>query len=145
MKEKATIRKMTFADVISVHALASKEERFQVSGQASFWSYEQLNSWTESEVDVCLVAEEDGKVIGFVLSQYHKPTGKATIENLFVQEGCRDKGIGRELFVKCSWALKENGATYQCGMVEPDNDLMLDIIKRSGFEEGKTFVWVDKI
>ena len=139
------IRKMQLKDVLAVYGLASKEERFQVSGQSCFWSVGQLNIWYESEGDVCLVAEEDGKVIGFVLSQYHKPTGKATIENLFVKEEYRGKGIGRELFAKCSWALKENGATYQCGMVELDNGSILSLLNGVGFGEGKTFVWVDKV
>lgn len=132
-------------DTMAVCLLASKEERFQVSGLTCFWGQEELNSWSKSEGDVCLVAEDNGAIVGFVLSQYHKPTGKATIENLFVKEEYRDKGIGRELFAKCSWALKENGATYQCGMVEPDNDLIFDIVKGTGFDEGKTFVWVDKV
>lgn len=135
---------MRLDDVLSVYGLASKEERFQVSGHTSFWSVGQLNIWVESEGDVCLIAEVDEEIIGFVLSQYHKPTGKATIENLFVRSGYREQGVGRELFIECSLTLKRNGATYQCGMVEPDNDLMLDIVKRAGFDEGKTFIWVDK-
>jgi ribosomal protein S18 acetylase RimI-like enzyme len=138
------VRKMQLKDVLAVYDLASKEERFKVSSESCFWSVGQLNLWTDSEGDVCLVAEEDGEIAGFILSQYHKPTGKATIENLFVKEECRDRRIGKELFHRCSLALKKNGATYQCGMVEPDNDLMFDIAKSAGFDEGKTFVWIDK-
>jgi len=132
-------------DVIAVQGLAYKEERFQVSGQACFWDKEQLDNWSKSEGDVCLVAEHNGEIIGFVLSQYHQPTGKATIENLFVRSGYRKQGIGRELFIECSLTLKSNGATYQCGMVEPGNESMLSIIKRARFDEGKTFVWVDRV
>lgn len=138
------IRKMQLKDVLAVYALASKEERFKVSGQTCFWSIRQLNIWVDGE-DICLVAEADGKVIGFVLSQFHKPTGKATLENLFVKQEYRGKGVGRELFEKCSCALKEIGAHYQCGMVEPDNGSILNLIKGAGFSEGKTFVWIDRV
>ena len=132
-------------DVVAVYNLASKEERFQVSGHTCFWGKKELNSWAKEEGDICLVAEDQGEIIGFVLSQYHKPTGKATLENLFVKESYRNNGIGHTLFNMCSFALKENGATYQCGMVEPDNKIIFSMMKNSGFNKEKTFVWVDKI
>jgi len=96
-----------------------------------------------------LVAETNGKVIGYALSQYHSPTRKATFENLHVAEGQRGIGLahGRtaySLASKMLVALEAKGAEYICGTVEPDNKVNIKLLEYIGLRKGKQVIWMDK-
>ena len=135
---------MLRSDIEAVYETGMKTEAFRVSDTPGFWSKEQLNRWLGNPDDVLLVAEDEERVIGYVMSQLHKPTGKATIENLFVDKSYRKKGIGRDLIKRCLKELKEKGASYFCAMVRADNDEIIDFYKRCGFTRGYGFVWMER-
>lgn len=115
-----------------------------VSPESSFWSEEQIKRWIKSG-DVLLVAEIEGEVIGLVFSQFNKPTGKATIENLIVKEEYRNRGIGTDLLNQCLDKLKAKGAAYICALVKTDNKPTIEFILKQGFHRGYDFTWLEKI
>ena len=139
------IRKMKIEDVETVFNLGVKEERFNVSKQKkeAFWAKEQLTSWVKKNKDVLLIAEDNGKIVGYALSAYHAPTGKATFENLYVIEEYRSKGVGRELTECLIKELKKCGATYICALVEQDNLPIIKCLEKPGFVRGKDFTWME--
>ena len=99
----------------------------------------------KKENDVMLVEEENDQLLGFVMSQLHKPTGKATIENIYANPSIRGKGIASSLIKQCLKQLKENGATYVCGLTKVNNEEATKFFVSVGFNKGYNFVWVDLI
>ena len=139
------IRKMELRDIDSVYALGTDEKRFKVGGkeQVGFWTKGQLERWVESESDVLIVAEENKRVIGYALSQYHAPTRKATFENLHVDLAYRGQEIGAQLTEKLVYLLRKKGAKYICGLPDPENKAIVKVLEQQGFKKGKTLVWMD--
>ena len=141
-----TVRKMQTRDIRAVRAYGERERRFAVGdGSQGFWSPEQLARWINMDRDVLLVAVHDGAIVGYVTSQHHRPTGKAVMENLFVADGYRERGVGCDLVRICAAKLRLKGATYLCAMVEPDNEPLRRLFDSIGFRRGRDFVWTDKV
>lgn len=138
------IRNMKLQDIEEVHAYGTAERRFAVSGSTQvFWTPEQLRDWLVAGQDVLLVAEHEERVVGYALSQYHGPTGKATFENLYVVPEQRKTGLGKQLTQALIVQLKERGAKYICALVEPDNAGIIRTLQSQGFQKGKNYVWMD--
>lgn len=140
------IRRMQVEDVGYVREIITqKKDEFSVSDVSYGWAEEQLERWVNNKDDVLLVAEDQGKIVGFVTSQYHKPTGKVTIENIYVVEEQRRKDIGTNLMKECLKQLKEKGASYVCGMVKTDNQGTIEFLEKQGFNRGYDFAWIEYI
>ncbi len=140
------IRRMQLGDMAHVYEMITKrKEDFSVSDISYGWTKEQLERCINIEDDVLLVAEDEENVVGFVTSQYHKPTGKVTIENVYVAEEYRKRGIGSRLMNECIKQLKEKGATYACAMVKTDNKQTIEFLESVGFNRGYDFTWVEHI
>ena len=138
------IRKMKIEDVELVYALGIGEKRFRVGAEsAGFWTKEQLRNWVKSKDDVLLVAEENRQIVGYVLSQYHAPTRKATFENLYVFPKYRNLGIAKMLTLELIHQLKEKKA-YICGLIETDNESIAQLLGANGFKKGKQMIWMDQ-
>lgn len=137
------VRQMCIEDIPAVLQMSQGVDGFQVSEEAEgFWSKEQLERWVQGD-DVLLVAEIEGRIIGFVLTTHHKPTGKVTWENQLVLPEFRGQGIARALTYEMERRLKENGATYIHFLVKLTND-HIGHYKDIGYDTGHTFVWFDK-
>lgn len=134
---------MQRSDVKLVYDIGMKAEEFAISETSRFWAKEQLYKWIDSKDDVLLVAEENREIIGYVTSQLHTPTGKATIENVYVDEQYRRRGTGSDLIQECLKQLEERGATYVCGMVKLKDRLTTEFLKSLGFNKGYDFVWME--
>lgn len=129
-------------DIDKVHELGLKEDAFNVSPRTYFWSKGELRNWLKNKDDVLLVVEDKSEVIGFALSRFHKETKNVIIDNLFVLEDYRNKGIGTKLMKYLLKELKSKGAVYLCGMARKDDSM--EFLKKYGFKEGYKFVWMEK-
>ena len=137
------IRQMCLEDVPEVLKISQEVDGFKVSEEAEgFWSKEQLERWVEGD-DVLLVAELEGKIVGFVLTTHHKPTGKVMWENQLVLPEFRGRGVASALTNEMEKRLKEGGATYIHFLVK-DTNQHLDHYKRIGYDAGHKFVWFGK-
>lgn len=138
------IRRMKSADVNQVYALGKKTPWLSVSSESLFWSKKELREWVKSPDDTLLVAEDNGHIVGFTLSQLHKPTGKATLEDIVVKKGYRKKGIGSKLLKRCLKQLRKNGATYICALTKTNNKITIKFSLKHGFQKGYDFTWLEK-
>lgn len=140
-----SIRRIELKDLKSVCDAGISEKRFSISKEVNgFWTMEQLRSWIKNDSDVCLLAEENGALLGFILSQLHTPTGKACIENIYVFPDHRGKGVGSKLAKSCLKELNKNGAKYYSFLSEIDNLENISLWKKLGFNQGKTMTLFDK-
>ncbi len=135
------IEPLTLADVDAVHRMGQAESAFEVLPGDSFWTVEQLTKWVQLGEDVLLVAKDEGQVIGFALSTLHRPTGKATWENLYVSHAHRNKGAGKALALGIVEGLRRCGATYICFLVRAENSGEIAYFERIGFQRGHNFLW----
>lgn len=138
------IRDVSLTDIPEVLKIAKDVDGFKVSEEREgFWSQEQLERWVQSD-DVLLVAELDGRIVGFVLTAHHRPTGKVTWENQLVLPEFRGQGIARALTDVMEKRLKENGATYIHFLTKESNEF-LGHYKKIGYDAGHSFVWFGKL
>lgn len=143
------IRRMTDEDVAAVHQSGIEVSEFETSEQAAekdpFWPKDGLYDWVKNETDVLLVAEHDGDIIGYFLSQVHDETRTAYIRNVYIDKEYRRQGIARELVQEGIIRFDQRDVGYIAALVKPDNIPMKQLLIELGFNEGHTFVWIDKL
>lgn len=138
------IRKLESADIDQVYELGNLKDEFTTEN-GSFWSKEQLESWGKSESDIMLVAESEGKIVGFSLYAQHIPTKKVTWENMYVLPEYRKLGIGSALIENSLEKLKELGCKYvMCCINSTDQNQFAEYLKKFGFKIYGNVLWVDK-
>jgi len=144
------IRKATLKDVEQIYNLGARAQEFFV-GETSggFWSKRQLSNWVKSKDDICLVVVIKNQVAGFILSAYHKPTNKVTIENVFVIEKFRKKGIGKKMITDLlNLAVNHHvkqGAVYIMTLTRKRDRAYINLMKKLGFVIGyRDWVWIEK-
>lgn len=136
------IRAATRPDATAILQAGRDAPEFQISTGGGFWTINQLVQWIDASSDVVLVAEQDATLAGFILSQHHLPTGKATIENLYVAQQYRHQGIGSALVSECMARLRMNGCQYIAASAKETTPHVKELLIRNGFEPGYTFTWM---
>lgn len=124
MASEMIIRRMTMADVDAVAAVEA----------ATFptpWSRDAFQSEMKNVAARYLVAEKDGKVIGYagawiILDESH-------ITNIAVLEAERGQGIGRKLTHGLMQYLSNLGAAYATLEVRKSNEVAQNLYKSLGF------------
>jgi ribosomal protein S18 acetylase RimI-like enzyme len=93
---------------------------------------------------VALLAEEDGKAVGYVLARYgdHGPT-TVYVSDLWVDSTARRGGIGRELMRRVSEAAIARGSTHVVLDVDSNNRDAIAFYEHLGFEEGAKILRVE--
>ena len=142
------IRKATIDDIESLRPLYLELEKDGVRFQAEhfvlgFRSDEFFESIFESENQDILVADIDGKVVGFahviILEQKRvpclKPERVIYLQDLDVTEKLRSGGIGAKLIEACKEYGKEKRADFMRTQVFPDNVRGMQFYERQGFSE----------
>jgi ribosomal protein S18 acetylase RimI-like enzyme len=86
---------------------------------------------------VALLAEDDGRAVGYALGRYgeHGPT-TVYVSDLWVDSGARRQGLGRQLLHGVSSAAAERGVTHVVLDVDAKNRDAIAFYERLGFEEG---------
>src|SRR3990167_7987834 len=93
-KKVPYIRRMIPKDVEEVYNMGKNTPEFAVSDTSSFWEKIELERWTRENLDdVLLVAEMNGKIVGFVLTKYHRATRVGGFIDLLVKDEYRRRGI----------------------------------------------------
>jgi ribosomal protein S18 acetylase RimI-like enzyme len=86
---------------------------------------------------VALIAEDDGKTIGYALARYgdHGPT-TVYVTDVWVDSSARRRGLGRELLRHIGEAAAARDATHVVLDVDARNHDAIAFYDRLGFEEG---------
>ena len=79
----------------------------------------------------CLVALEDGKIVGFILTEENAPL--AHIITLDVAEKLRRRGIGSALLAECEKNLARRGVRHILLETAIDNEAAIAFWKRHGY------------
>jgi ribosomal protein S18 acetylase RimI-like enzyme len=139
------IRGMKISDISKIIQIVKSVEEFRVDSKVKgFWSKEQLERWIKSKKDSLIVAEENKKIVGFVMFAHHISTGKVTFENAWIDKKFRGKGLIEKLTKKGIKDLKKKGATYLCGLAKTDNSASIKFLEKNKFMKGFDFSWLHR-
>lgn len=143
---KLIIRKAQLEDLEKIYYYGSGAEEFFVGEETGgFWSKRQLRNWILSENDICLVAIYNKNLIGFLLSSFHKPTNKLTIENLYVVEKRRKQGVAKKILQYLMSKAFSLGSVYIMSLARKQNKPFIRLMKKAGFVCGyEDWVWIEK-
>jgi ribosomal protein S18 acetylase RimI-like enzyme len=134
---------MTQDDVPEVQAMGAEASELKASKTDSFWSKEVLENWVKSG-DVMLVAEAEGKVVGFQITQLHTPTKTGYLSDIAIHPDWRRHGIGSQLVEAAVVQLQERGANYVYGLTKTENEKIHALLEKLGFTKGNAFYWFEK-
>jgi ribosomal protein S18 acetylase RimI-like enzyme len=85
---------------------------------------------------VALLAEDDGRPVGYVLARYgDHGAATAYVSDLWVDGDARRQGLGRELLRRVGSAAAERGVTHVLLDVHANNRAAIGFYERLGFEE----------
>jgi len=88
-----------------------------------------------AEPDGVLVAEEDGRVVGYITTITDDTTGIGRIPNLAVAPDCQGKGVGKQLINAALDRFRENGMQYAKIETLATNQAGQSLYPKAGFEE----------
>ncbi|MDE1871117.1 MAG: GNAT family N-acetyltransferase [Candidatus Micrarchaeota archaeon] len=139
------IRNMRKSDINAVYKMAVKARELQSSSLGRWYPKIALNVWLKSKGDdLLLVAEENRKVVGFLLCYVHYKRW-SLLDSMVVDPMHRRKGIATALINGASKRLKKLGVVYAQGLVRTNNSRTLKMMKKLGFNRGYDFYIVDKV
>ncbi|WP_163516868.1 GNAT family N-acetyltransferase [Gelidibacter japonicus] len=127
------IRRATLEDLESVHQIETLS--FNDGSYPAFV----LRQLFDISAEYFLVAEEEGKVIGYVLGNINKNTNQGWVLSLGVHPEARGKKLGKLLTKKLVDLLENDLSTEICLTVHPDNASAKKIYEDLGFKSVKTF------
>jgi GNAT superfamily N-acetyltransferase len=150
------IRKATIKDLETVRALNRMLFENEIKSYDSTlnleWSHSKESKKYFSEIiktGFAAVAEADGKVVGYLTgescktSSFRKKSRMAEIDNMFVLDKCRGKGIGA-LLVRAflDWC-KLNRAGHVRVIVSAKNMRGIDFYRKQGFKDYDVTLEID--
>lgn len=145
------IRSAGSKDFDALYTIGLATPEFQVSGSEAFMDPDEFR-WaiTENPDKVFLLAEEDGKIVGFVYANAKDgerpfPDKYACLVYLVVIPECRPRGIAKQLYETCEKELKAKGITHMYGWANTEGDGAIGkFMKGQGYTEGHLYRWMDK-
>ncbi|GHS97382.1 hypothetical protein FACS1894139_04030 [Planctomycetales bacterium] len=109
------------------------------------WTFDDLVNWFENESDYCIGVFFDKELIGFCLSHIHIEAHKVHLENVFVKEEYRHRGIARRMLKKTiSHYSARSGKIRFVGLVDASNVQSQHLLNRCGFTKGAAMLWLQK-
>jgi ribosomal protein S18 acetylase RimI-like enzyme len=134
---------MAARDIVQVAAIGNAASELQASATDVFWSQEILERWAQSD-DITLVAEADGVVVGFQLTQLHEPTRAGYLSDIAVHLDWRRRGIGKLLIEGALDRMRARGAEYVYGLTKLENEKIHTLLEKHDFTRGNAFYWFEK-
>ena len=141
-KSQVIIRRATQADVAHIYKIGTAYSDFAVSKRIRFYEKDEVKEFIRRKSEnIFLVAELDGKIIGF-LSCKIMSRHWAMIDNLFIKPEYRGAGSGKRLLETCLGELKRRRVGYVTRLIKLEKfgkeyPLM-------GFKPESKYVWIDK-
>lgn len=136
-----SIRPATTADLEAINRIYNHEiEHGTATWDIEPWTMERRKEWWAGHSDPMqpvLVAERDGRVIGFAYLTYvsQKYGWRFTREDtIYIDESCRGQGIGGLLLTAILDAARAMGARSIMASITSTNDVSIRLHQQFGFE-----------
>ncbi|MBB6453541.1 ribosomal protein S18 acetylase RimI-like enzyme [Salirhabdus euzebyi] len=114
------------------------EEQLYLKADKEIWPHasllpERLKEYKSYPLWTAITAFKNNDIVGSVMA-WKEQEGEGVLEDLFVREANRGKGIAKSLIMKGLNYLKNNGLTTACLEVLTENETALSLYKACGFE-----------
>lgn len=110
-----------------------------------FWSEVEIESWLSNGNDFCIGAFLNEVIVGFCLTHYHHEANKVNLENIFVIEDLRRKGIARIMVDEVILHYNKQGKKIRyVGLVSINNINTISFLKNMDFNVGDKMFWIQK-
>jgi len=150
------IRKATLDDIDMLYNLGTTEDAFRIRNEdkdlseeeakarakSCFWGEDELKGWinhADDNGDVLLIAEKNGKNVGFVLSILYKALEEAELENTYTIKEERGNLVASALRNERDRLLKQNNAKETVILTEKEE--VGERAERHGYDFLGTFNW----
>jgi ribosomal protein S18 acetylase RimI-like enzyme len=141
---KTQVRKMQISDIATVRRMGFNTPEFNTGTTSdTFYSTRTMRKWVRDPNGVAFSAIVDDNIVGFILGNYLTGSRDGYLNTMVVDQKHRKQGIGRELLRKALEELHKKDCNHIFCVVEEENEKMLRVLKRSGFEVGKSFKYVE--
>lgn len=135
---------MTIDDIPAVRKIGDSTPELSVTeDNSAFWGAARLTGWIEAHQDVMLVAEEDGEVVGFLITQIHMPSKMGYLSDLAVKESARGKGVASQLVKLTLDNMRELGITYVYALTQMENSKIHNLLKKYNFDQCEKMIWFE--
>lgn len=143
-KPELVVGDMSYDETQEVYQAGRDEPRF-----CGFWDIDTINKIPQSSDCYGLTARVNDDLAGFAIAQYSPTLRKATWENLYVKPSYRreiydGKTISRYLGEEMVNKMRSIGAKSINGMVESDNHISQNSLRKLNFHEEGDFKWMRK-
>jgi len=140
------IRRMEIEDLAEVFALGERIFTSKSPNLYRTWDEYELTEFFLSDSDLCLVAEANAKIVGFILgttlSKYRSAWTYGNMTWLGVHNKYRKIGIANKLFNHLIDLMIKKGVRIVVADTEADNKLALDFFKKKGFGKIRKHVYM---
>jgi len=138
------IRAYRKEDASMVYKIIEETEELHVCGLHN--SEKAVQSWhIDRADDIILVAEENNKIVGFILAMLNQPEpGCAVLDYLAVTPECRGRRIGSQLLQKCFRILQDRRVSFVCLSVKADLKRSINFWEKHGFKGKEHMLWMYK-
>lgn len=99
---------------------------------------------TEKEAALILIAEENKKIIGFIIAEIWKKHGYSFLSNITILPDFRRKGVGSMLYEKYESRCKKLKLRCINYLVLTTNEKMQNWSAKHGFKKGKLLYYYEK-
>ena len=147
---ETNIRQMEIDDIGAVYHLGEKlftSEEFPILYRT--WDPYEVTDYFTSDPEYCLVAESQGRVVGFILATVIEKEGTAWkkygyLSWIGVEEAFQRMDLGHRLYRKLEEILKEDGIRMVIADTEADNEGAIAFLRMVGFSLSREHLWLTK-
>jgi ribosomal protein S18 acetylase RimI-like enzyme len=149
-KVETEIRQMEIDDVSAVYHLGEElftSEDFPILYRT--WDAYEVADYFTSDPDYCLVAETNGKIVGFILANTIEKEGTAWkkygyVSWIGVDQEYQRSNLGQRLYRRLEDRLEEDGVRMVIADTDADNEKAISFFKALGFSVRADHVWMAK-
>jgi len=141
---KLSIRPFQASDALEVSHMLESTEELRVCGLT--YSEKAVQNWhvTRAE-DIILIAEVEGKVVGFISSKLNDPEPQcAYIDSMAVKPEYRGRKFGQKLLNQCISLLKARGVFFVHLHVRSDFPRSINFWEKNNFKGKQNMLWMYK-
>jgi len=139
------IRPMEVRDFAAVYELGLRS--YTVTDKPyNYWSIREVADHLEGNPGLCFVADDDGRVVGFLLGdeRFEILDDTAHLEWIAVDEAYRRQGLAQRLLSEAVAAVEHLGKRAVVADVASDNPYSRGLFAKVGFEEGLSVTYFTK-
>jgi ribosomal protein S18 acetylase RimI-like enzyme len=149
-KFEVNIGQMEIDDIGSVYHLGEKlftSEEFPILYRT--WDAYEVTDHFTSDPDYCLVAESQGRVVGFILATTIEKEGTAWkkygyVSWIGVDEDFQRTNLGVRLYKRLEERFKDDGVRMIIADTEANNEGAINFFRAIGFSPSRQHLWLTK-